>query len=196
LRDYRRNTVPKRRISEAAARQRSAAAGVFHTGEECAVKASAVDQNAAFDGVLDEGQNSVEMAAKKPVADFSAVAACEEELFGKKKRASGGTLPGKPEDCDAPELGKPVSKSGEGMREVFVGGLDRDAKEADVRAALGKAGEITEVRMVMDAKANKNKGFCFVSYREAAQARKAIEEFGHVKVVPDTLRSDFSTFRI
>jgi RNA recognition motif-containing protein len=113
------------------------------------------------------------------------------------KRASGGALAGKPEGCVAPDLGKSVSKGGEGseagisdskkmmMREVFVGGLDRDAKEADVRAALGEAGEITEVRMVMGAKAKKNKGYCFVSFREAEQARKAIEEFGHVKVVPD-----------
>jgi hypothetical protein len=201
LRNCRRNTVPKGKIaaSEAAAGQASPAAGALHSGEECAVNASAGDQNAVFDGVSDKGQNSVEMAAKEPVADFSAVAACEEALLGDKKRASGGTLAGKPEGRDAPDLGKSVGKGGEGseagisdskkktMREVFVGGLDRDAKEADVRAALGKAGEITEVRMVMDAKAKTNKGYCFVSFREAAQAIKAIEEFGHVKVVPDPL---------
>lgn len=132
---------------------------------------------------------------EKPVAGFSAAAACE-ALLGK-KRASGGSLAGKPEDCPAPEVGKLHSKGKEGSevgmsdcnkgmrrnREVFVGGLDRDAKEEDVRAALAKAGEITEVRMVMNANTKQNKGFCFVGFREAAQARKAIEEFGHVKVV-------------
>jgi hypothetical protein len=79
LRNFRRNTVPKGSIavSEAAAGQASPTAGALHSGEECAVKASAGDQNAVLDGVLDKGQNSVEMAAKEPVTDFSAVAACE-----------------------------------------------------------------------------------------------------------------------
>nr|CAB3452120.1 unnamed protein product [Digitaria exilis] len=68
------------------------------------------------------------------------------------------------------------------MTEVFVGGLNRDATEEDVRAVLAEAGEITEVRMVMDA-GTKNRGYCFVRYREAAQARKAIAEFGNVKIM-------------
>jgi RNA recognition motif-containing protein len=38
--------------------------------------------------------------------------------------------------------------------------------------------------MVVDAEApTKNRGFCFVRYREPAQARKAIEELGGVKVL-------------
>ncbi|KAF0935129.1 hypothetical protein E2562_030416 [Oryza meyeriana var. granulata] len=68
--------------------------------------------------------------------------------------------------------------------EVFVGGLHRDAKEEDVRAVFGKAGEITEVRMIMNPLARKNKGYCFVRYREAAQTKRAIAEFHNVKVVP------------
>uniref|UniRef100_A0A0D3GMZ9 RRM domain-containing protein n=1 Tax=Oryza barthii TaxID=65489 RepID=A0A0D3GMZ9_9ORYZ len=66
--------------------------------------------------------------------------------------------------------------------EVFVGGLHRDAKEDDVRAVFAKAGEITEVRMIMNPLAGKNKGYCFVRYRYAAQAKKAIAEFGNVKI--------------
>jgi RNA recognition motif-containing protein len=66
---------------------------------------------------------------------------------------------------------------------VFVGGLNRDATEEDVRAALSVAGEITEVRMIMDATTKKNKGYCFVRYCESAQARKAIAKFSKVKVV-------------
>lgn len=74
------------------------------------------------------------------------------------------------------------------MREVFVGGLDVNATEEDVRLALADAGEITEVRMVMDAESpatktkKKNRGYCFVQYREAEQARKAIADLGGVKV--------------
>jgi hypothetical protein len=69
------------------------------------------------------------------------------------------------------------------MREVFVGGLSRDAVEEDVRAALSAAGEITQVRMFMDRTTSKNKGYCFVAYRDAAMASKAVAEFGNVKVV-------------
>ncbi|KAM0840712.1 hypothetical protein ACQ4PT_059481 [Festuca glaucescens] len=68
------------------------------------------------------------------------------------------------------------------MKEVFVGGLDRDAKEEDVRAVFGKAGEITQVRMIMDGRTRGNKGYCFVQYREAAQAKNAIAKFGKVKI--------------
>jgi RNA recognition motif-containing protein len=67
-------------------------------------------------------------------------------------------------------------------REVFVGGLRRDAMEEDVRAALSAAGEITQVRMFMDRTRSKNKGYCFVAYRDAAMASKAVAELGNVKV--------------
>ncbi|CAD6220918.1 unnamed protein product [Miscanthus lutarioriparius] len=68
------------------------------------------------------------------------------------------------------------------MTEVFVGGLSRDTKEEDVRAALSVAGDITEVRMILDATMKKNKGYCFVRYCESAQARKAIAKFSNVKI--------------
>jgi RNA recognition motif-containing protein len=69
------------------------------------------------------------------------------------------------------------------MTEVFVGGHDGEVKEEDVRAVFARAGEITEVRMIMDARTRKNRGYCFVRYRESAQAKKAISEFCKVKVV-------------
>ncbi|KAM0873088.1 hypothetical protein ACQ4PT_038284 [Festuca glaucescens] len=68
------------------------------------------------------------------------------------------------------------------LKEVFVGGLDRSAKEEDVRAVFGKAGEITQVRMIMDGRTRRNKGYCFVQYREAAQAKNAIAKFDKVKI--------------
>ena len=57
------------------------------------------------------------------------------------------------------------------MTEVFVCGLDNDMKEEDVRSVFGWAGEITEVRMAMDARTSKSKGYCFVRYREPSQAK-------------------------
>lgn len=66
--------------------------------------------------------------------------------------------------------------------EIFIGGLDRDAKEEDIREVFGKAGEIVEVRMMMDGQTGKNKGYCFLRYKEAAQAKKAVAEFSKVEV--------------
>ncbi|XP_020095884.1 heterogeneous nuclear ribonucleoprotein R-like isoform X2 [Ananas comosus] len=66
--------------------------------------------------------------------------------------------------------------------EIFIGGLDRDAKEEDIRKVFGKAGEIMEVRMMMDAKTGKNKGFCFLRYKEPAQAKKAVTELSKVEI--------------
>ncbi|KAG1368691.1 putative RNA-binding protein 47 [Cocos nucifera] len=66
--------------------------------------------------------------------------------------------------------------------EIFIGGLDRDAKEEDIRKVFGKVGEIVEVRMMMDGQTGKNKGYCFLRYREAAQAKKAVAEFAKVEI--------------
>jgi RNA recognition motif-containing protein len=75
--------------------------------------------------------------------------------------------------------GKASAAEEKRMKEVFVSGLSRDATEEDVRASA--AGEITQVRMIMDRTTSKNKGYCFVAYRDAAMASKA--EFSNVKVV-------------
>jgi RNA recognition motif-containing protein len=77
--------------------------------------------------------------------------------------------------------GKASAAEEKRMKEVFVGGLSRDATEEDVKASA--AGEITQVRMIMDRMTSKNKGYCFVAYRDAAMASKAIAELSNVKVV-------------
>ncbi|XP_038970228.1 protein gar2-like isoform X2 [Phoenix dactylifera] len=68
--------------------------------------------------------------------------------------------------------------------EIFIGGLDRDAKEEeDISGVFGKVGEIVEVRMMMDGQTGKNKGYCFLRYKEAAQAMKAVAEFAKVEAL-------------
>ncbi|KAK8954521.1 Polyadenylate-binding protein RBP47C [Platanthera zijinensis] len=66
--------------------------------------------------------------------------------------------------------------------EIFVGGLDRDAKEEDLRSVFGKVGEIFEVRMMMDGQTGKNKGYAFLRYVEPSQAKRAVSEFTKVEV--------------
>lgn len=61
-------------------------------------------------------------------------------------------------------------------REIFVGGLDRDAVEADIRKVFEYAGEVIEVRMHVDPSTNKNKGYAFVQFATKEQASRALSE--------------------
>ncbi|XP_020083759.1 nucleolin isoform X1 [Ananas comosus] len=60
--------------------------------------------------------------------------------------------------------------------EVFVGGLDRDATEEDLRKVFGEVGEITEVRLMMNPITKKNKGFAFLRFATVEQAKRAVSE--------------------
>ncbi|KAL5557583.1 hypothetical protein UlMin_039819 [Ulmus minor] len=61
-------------------------------------------------------------------------------------------------------------------REVFVGGLDWDAVEEDVRRVFEKAGEIVEIRLHKDHLTSKNKGYAFVEYTKKEHAKWALAE--------------------
>lgn len=60
--------------------------------------------------------------------------------------------------------------------EIFVGGLDRDAIEEDLKKAFEKVGEVVEVRLHKDYATNKNKGFAFVKFANKEQVARALEE--------------------
>ncbi|KAL7092379.1 hypothetical protein ACP275_12G161700 [Erythranthe tilingii] len=66
--------------------------------------------------------------------------------------------------------------------EIFVGGLDNDAKESDVRKGFEEAGGIAEVRLVMDGKSGKNRGYAFVRFATAADAKNALEKCSKVEI--------------
>ncbi|KAK6944180.1 RNA recognition motif domain, partial [Dillenia turbinata] len=66
--------------------------------------------------------------------------------------------------------------------EIFVGGLDKDAKEEDVRKAFEEAGKIEEVRLVMNNQTGKNKGYAFMRFASAADAKKALEAYSKVEI--------------
>ncbi|KAF9609559.1 hypothetical protein IFM89_016995 [Coptis chinensis] len=66
--------------------------------------------------------------------------------------------------------------------EIFVGGLDRDANEEDMRKVFSQVGEVTEVRLMKNPMTQKNKGFGFVRFATVEQARRAINELKHPTV--------------
>lgn len=61
--------------------------------------------------------------------------------------------------------------------EVFVGGLDKDATESDIRRAFAEAGELKEVRLLTNPITKKNKGFAFLRFATVEQARRVVSEF-------------------
>lgn len=60
--------------------------------------------------------------------------------------------------------------------EVFVGGLDRETTEVDLREVFSQVGDITEVRLLMNPLTNKNKGFAFIRFATVEQARSALND--------------------
>lgn len=66
--------------------------------------------------------------------------------------------------------------------EIFVGGLDKDTKEEDIRKLFESVGEVTQVRLVKNSDSGKNKGFAFLRFASAAAAKKALEKFSTVEV--------------
>ncbi|KAJ4977569.1 hypothetical protein NE237_008349 [Protea cynaroides] len=66
--------------------------------------------------------------------------------------------------------------------EIFIGGLDKDAKEEDIRKVFEKIGEIVEVRLMKNNQTGKNKGYAFLRYSSAADAKRALTEYSKVEV--------------
>ncbi|KAI3443377.1 hypothetical protein Pfo_000042 [Paulownia fortunei] len=66
--------------------------------------------------------------------------------------------------------------------EIFVGGLDKGTKEDDIRKVFEETGKILEVRLVMNSKTGKNKGFAFVWFATAADAKNALTKHSKIEI--------------
>lgn len=60
--------------------------------------------------------------------------------------------------------------------EIFVGGLDRDVTEEDLKKVFQNAGEVVDVRLHKDPSTNKNKGYAFVMFANKEQVNRALSE--------------------
>lgn len=81
------------------------------------------------------------------------------------------------------EVRKETQKQNE--LEVFVGGLDKDATEDDLRKVFGEVGVVTEVRLMMNPQTKKNKGFAFLRFENVEQAKRAVAELKNPVVIFD-----------
>ena len=66
--------------------------------------------------------------------------------------------------------------------EVYVGGLDKDTTEEELKSLFEKAGEVVQVRLMRNPQTGKNKGYAFIRYASAAMAKRAAEELGVIEV--------------
>ncbi|CAA7406744.1 unnamed protein product [Spirodela intermedia] len=60
--------------------------------------------------------------------------------------------------------------------EVFVGGLDKDASEEDLKKVFSEVGQVVEVRLMKNPLTKKNKGFAFLRFATVEQAKRAVAE--------------------
>uniref|UniRef100_A0A0D6QVZ5 RRM domain-containing protein n=1 Tax=Araucaria cunninghamii TaxID=56994 RepID=A0A0D6QVZ5_ARACU len=96
----------------------------------------------------------------------------EEELIGDEE--------GHPQDVEMPATVKERRKQKE--FEVFVGGLDKDATEEDLKKVFSEVGEVVEIRLARNPQTKKNKGFAFIRYATVEQAKKAVAELKNPQV--------------
>ncbi|WMV19314.1 hypothetical protein MTR67_012699 [Solanum verrucosum] len=64
------------------------------------------------------------------------------------------------EDAEHHEVAKERLKRKE--FEIFIGGLDKDAVEDDLRKIFSQVGKVTLVKLLMNPQTKKNKGFAFL----------------------------------
>ena len=60
-------------------------------------------------------------------------------------------------------------------KKIYVGGLNYDCKEAELKTLCEQFGTVVEVNLVKDTKTGESRGFGFVLFEEEATAIKAIE---------------------
>lgn len=67
--------------------------------------------------------------------------------------------------------------------QIFIGGLDKDTKEEDIRQVFEDVGEVMELRLLINRETGKNKGFAFLRFASAADAKKAVSNYSQVEVM-------------
>ena len=72
-------------------------------------------------------------------------------------------------------------------KKLFVGGLSWGTDDASLNDAFSKFGEISEAKVVNDRDTGRSRGFGFVTFEDAADADKAIEEMNGASLDGRTL---------
>lgn len=74
--------------------------------------------------------------------------------------------------------------------EIFVGGLGKETTEEDIRKVFIDVGEVVEIRLMKNPQTKKNKGFAFLRFATADQAKRAVVELKNPMVQPQFYLAD------
>ncbi|CAN9501054.1 unnamed protein product [Ophioblennius macclurei] len=67
----------------------------------------------------------------------------------------------------------------EPAKKIFVGGLNPEATDENIREYFGTYGEIETIELPVDPKFKKRRGFIFVTYKDEASVKKCLEKKFH-----------------
>ncbi|MFW5996563.1 MAG: RNA recognition motif domain-containing protein [Verrucomicrobiota bacterium] len=71
---------------------------------------------------------------------------------------------------------------------LFVGNLNWETKDEELRSAFEPFGEIVEAKVISDRHTGRSRGFGFVTFEQEEDAQKAIEELDGQELGGRTLR--------
>ena len=71
---------------------------------------------------------------------------------------------------------------------LFVGNLNWETKDEELRSAFEPFGEIVEAKVISDRHTGRSRGFGFVTFEQEDDAQKAIEELDGQELGGRTLR--------
>ncbi len=78
---------------------------------------------------------------------------------------------------------------------IYVGNLDYQITEDDLRDIFEEYGEVKSAKIVIDRDSNRSKGFGFVEMQEQAEGQKAIDELDGAELEGRTMRVNMARER-
>ena len=66
---------------------------------------------------------------------------------------------------------------------MYIGNLNYNVRESDLRQVMEEYGTVESVKLIMDRNTNRSKGFSFVEMPEAAEAQQAINKLNGAEYV-------------
>ena len=66
---------------------------------------------------------------------------------------------------------------------MYIGNLNYNVRESDLRQVMEEYGTVESVKLIMDRNTNRSKGFAFVDMPEASEAQQAINKLNGAEYV-------------
>src|ERR1700730_15009982 len=91
---------------------------------------------------------------------------------------------------------KPPHREGNKMKSVYVGNLNFDTTEGDLRNLFEPFGEISNISVINDRETGRPRGFAFVEMADDREAAQAMTDLNGKEVAGRTLKVNEATPRL